>query len=118
MCEGFEIDDEGLVDYLSRRFPERRRDILARANELDRELYSVVSELFWWEIFEPALRQSDADQVAASFEVVEDLLTRGSPRIKDAVRIRVTPYLIELAGQHDALIGPSLRVDLPRAMGR
>lgn len=40
----FEIDEPDLVEYLNRSFPDRRREILARATEVDHDLYSVVSE--------------------------------------------------------------------------
>lgn len=53
-----------LVDCLSRSFPERRCEILARANELDRDLCSVVSALFWWGILEPCRRRLKTDPVS------------------------------------------------------
>ncbi|WP_441294965.1 DUF7674 family protein [Kribbella pratensis] len=73
--------------------------------------FGIVSECFWWSIFEPALRANDVDAIKRCLEVTERLLDEGDSVIQDALSIRVLDYLFDPTWQEAVLryAGPKVR---------
>lgn len=99
------IDDVGdLRELLWKEVPGSRTEITAlekRSAEHAAEYggepfigeYQLISEVFWWEVFEPALRSDDRRVIDQCLGVMEILLTRSSHLVHEAVLIRVVRHL-------------------------
>ncbi|QNE21786.1 hypothetical protein F1D05_32530 [Kribbella qitaiheensis] len=61
--------------------------------------FGIVSECFWWGIFEPALRVHDVDVIVRCLRVAERLLDEGDQVIQDALVVRVLDYLSDPSWQ-------------------
>jgi hypothetical protein len=99
------VDSGSFRDYLWERLPESRpviqqieADATAEAEEYGSEffvgVYGYVSEVYWWEVFEPALQQDDRALVARCLEVCEAVLSGSDDLLKEAFGIRVLPHLL------------------------
>lgn len=99
------VDSKGFRNYVWDTFPESRpliSEIEAEEQELadsrDSEpfvgVYDYVSQVFWWGIFEPALKCDDEALVVRCYGLVEDVLETADHLLAEAVGIRVLPYLI------------------------
>ncbi|WP_148256535.1 DUF7674 family protein [Kribbella flavida] len=73
--------------------------------------FGIVSECFWWGIFEPALRADDVVAIERCLQVTERLLDEGDQVIQDALSARVLDYLIDPSWQEVVrqYSGPKLR---------
>ncbi|MFC5747476.1 hypothetical protein [Actinomadura rugatobispora] len=100
-------DVEGLRSLLWNEVPEARSAIKAldqRCAEIASEygeepfvgVYEYISEIFWWEVFEPALKRGERQVVDRCFRIVEILLEKSDNFIREAVLIRVVVHLQEL----------------------
>lgn len=81
--------------------------------------YTYMSEVFWWGIFQPGIANQDRERLVKCFRAMEDFLASEDSDLRDAARIRVTPYpadpvLGELVAAHAGL---HLQEDLLRVRG-
>lgn len=114
----------GLPALLADWFPESAGDVARICAEYSDTpglaAYSYVSEVFWWGVFEPALRtQNDEVKVERCFAALEHMLSSPDQQVRDAAGIRVTPYLLKPAWAKivDRYAGPLTRADMRRAAG-
>jgi hypothetical protein len=61
--------------------------------------FGIVSECFWWDIFEPALRVRSVLAIERCLQLTELLLEEGDSVIQDALGIRVLEYLLDPSWQ-------------------
>ncbi|MFF1820712.1 hypothetical protein ACFVWG_25625 [Kribbella sp. NPDC058245] len=73
--------------------------------------FGVISECFWWSIFEPALRARDFVTIERCFQFADLLAEQGDQLLQDAISIRVLDYLFEPSWREIAVkySGPTLR---------
>ena len=99
------VDSGSFRNYLWEMLPESRpviqqieADATAEAEEYASEffvgVYGYVSEVYWWEVFEPALQQDDRALVVRCLEVCEAVLRGSDDLLKEAFGIRVLPHLL------------------------
>ncbi|MFI6681535.1 hypothetical protein [Kribbella sp. NPDC050470] len=90
--------------------------IRERADEGAVLAFGIVSECFWWGIFEPALRLRDLEMIERCLRLTEHLLDEGDTVIHDAVIIRVIEYLFDPTWYETVLqyAGPAVRGILTR----
>ena len=97
-------DVDALRERLLNEFPEagvgleeldrRKREFFSEhGEELFVGVYDYISEIFWWEVFEPALQRGDDDLIERCARFVEVLLGSSSELIREAVDIRVVSHL-------------------------
>jgi hypothetical protein len=88
-----------LGTYLTAAFPNCRDGVLQILEVYDYDAgrgiaaYGLLSEVFIWGIFHPAVKQRDAATIERCYEVVEELLASPDVNLHDAVAIRVIPYM-------------------------
>lgn len=98
------VDYKGFRNYLWATFPESHSLILeieaeerelaeAQGSEPFMSVYDYVSQVFWWEIFEPALKRDDEALVVRCYGLVEDVLETADDLLAEAVDIRVLSHL-------------------------
>ncbi|MEU1387778.1 MULTISPECIES: hypothetical protein [unclassified Nonomuraea] len=77
--------------------------------------YEIMSEIFWWGIFEPALRDGNERLLATCYGTVEDILRRGDEDLVTCLEIRVVEWLssAEWINTSKQRGGPILRGLLP-----
>lgn len=73
--------------------------------------FGIVSECFWWGIFEPALRGHDVAVIKRCLQLTERLLDEGDGVIQDALAARVLDYLFDPSWQETVrqYSGPTVR---------
>lgn len=109
------ITYDQLPSVLVEWFPSSEESLSALIRERPGEgavlTFGIVSECFWWSIFEPALRANDVDAIKRCLEVTERLLDEGDSVIQDALSIRVLDYLFDPTWQEAVLryAGPKVR---------
>lgn len=97
-------DADALKERLWNEFPEARagiEELERREREFFSEygealfvgVYDYISEIFWWEVFEPALRRGDDGLIERCTRFAEVLLGSSSELIREAVDIRVVSHL-------------------------
>ncbi|MFC5183592.1 hypothetical protein [Actinomadura harenae] len=102
------VDVATLRDFLRSEVPEVQAPLaaweqreIAWAAEYETEpfldnVYGLISEVFWWEVFEPAVSAADVPVLERCYAVTEALLTctvTPSNMIRECVCIRVLKYL-------------------------
>lgn len=99
-----EISFEQFRGYLRNRLPEAR-PLLAEMEAKEAEYaeeegdstptdaYGVMSEVFWWGVFEPALRGAEEELVSRCFEIVDEILRWGDDNLIQTLHIRVLEWL-------------------------
>lgn len=111
-----------LPSYLRKAFPECA-DVVAEIEHDDPDasvnLYSYISEAFWWGVFQPSIVNRDWHSIAKCFTAVEDFLASTDSRLRAAAGIRVTPYLLDptLEDMVSRYAGPYLKADMLRERG-
>jgi len=103
------VDVATLREFFRSELPEARpvlaaweAEEIADAAYYDREpfldnVYGLMSEVFWWEVFEPAVSAADVPVLERCYAVTETLLMCAdtpSYMIRECVIIRVLKYLI------------------------
>src|SRR5262245_40652595 len=81
-------NSENLHTYLAEQFP----DASGAIEQIRREgpdasavnAYTLISEIFWWGIFEPALVAGDDKTIRCCFRVMEELLASDDQSIREA----------------------------------
>ena len=119
--------DEAIRSILWTRLPESRlhlqefeADEQAELDEHQRPFglrcWSYLSEIFWWEVFEPALTVGDDELATRCFAVVEELIELGNPDVDEPLDIRVVEHLCHPKRRATVLrlAGPLLRTRLRR----
>lgn len=97
-------DADAIKERLWKEFPEarvgleqlerRRKEFLAEHGEaLFVGVYDYISGIFWWEVFEPALRRGDDGLIERCARFVEVLLESSGELIREAADIRVVSHL-------------------------
>lgn len=93
------ITFDQLPSHLSEWFPSADEMVRTLVRERPGEgavlTFGLVSECFWWGIFEPALRAHDVSLVRRCLQFTEHLLDEGDGVIRDALAIRVLDYLVD-----------------------
>ncbi len=99
------VDVATLREFLRSELPEARPVLaaweakeIADAADHDREpfldnVYGVMSEVFWWEVFEPAVSKSDVPVLERCYAVTEALLTCDDP--SNMIRVASTGVVYE-----------------------
>jgi hypothetical protein len=109
------ITFDQLPSLLVEWFPSAEESVGAlireRAGEGAVLTYGIVSECFWWDIFEPALRARDVLLVVRCLQLAELLLKSGDSVIQQALGIRVVEYLFDPSWREVAhqYAGPRVR---------
>ncbi|GAB3275299.1 hypothetical protein GCM10027589_00340 [Actinocorallia lasiicapitis] len=104
------INSDNFADFLKTAIPGVSAFLDAYEEDVEMALssnpYGVMSEVFWWKIFEPALKLGDGEMISRCFAVTEALLSEGTEFMRECAIIRVIPYLAGFeATQH--LAGPA-----------
>jgi hypothetical protein len=117
------VTSESLPTYLADQFPAAAADI----ERVDREspdipavnAYTLMSEVFWWGIFEPALTTSDEAVIRQCFDVLEELLASNDQNVREAAGIRVTEWMAgpKWRAFGSTYGGANLQRDLERVTG-
>lgn len=73
--------------------------------------YTYVSEVFWWEVFEPALASGNLEPIGRCVKFMELLVGSPDDLVREATDVRITPRLYQwpIVGQ---LAGPLLSAKL------
>lgn len=97
------ITFDQLPSILVEWFPSAEEPVRALIRERPGEgavlTFGIVSECFWWGIFEPALRRHDVPVIDRCLQVTERLLDEGDQVIQDALAARVLDYLFDPSWQ-------------------
>ncbi|WP_155127971.1 hypothetical protein [[Actinomadura] parvosata] len=112
--------------YLRRRLPEARPLLAAmEAEEAEdaaeapgmapADAYGVMSVIFWWGVFEPALRAGDERLAAECFGIVEELMRDADENLAQVLYIRVLEWLMAEWREQSARLGGELLRDLVEA---
>jgi hypothetical protein len=72
--------------------------------------FGIISECFWWGIFEPALQANDVELIERCLQFTERLVSEGDSVIQEAVGIRVLDYLFDPAWKEVVLRYAGARV--------
>jgi hypothetical protein len=88
-----------LVEWFPSAAGPVRRLIEERPGEGAVLTFGIMSECFWWGIFEPALREVDVPVIKRCLQVTERLLGEGDQVIRDALSVRVLDYLVDPSWQ-------------------
>ncbi|MDR8413600.1 hypothetical protein MTP10_33295 [Nonomuraea sp. 3-1Str] len=116
------VDVATLREFLRSELPAARPVLAAwevkesaDAADYDREpfldnVYGLMSEVFWWEVFEPAISKTDVPVLERCYAVTEALLTCDDPSnmIRECLIIRVLKYL-DAQSPGYAFAGPETR---------
>jgi hypothetical protein len=93
------ITFDRLPPILVEWFPSAEETVRALARERSGEgavlTFGMISECFWWDIFEPALRGHDVPAIRRCLQLTERLLDEGDQVVQDALAVRVLDYLFD-----------------------
>jgi hypothetical protein len=109
------ITYDELPSILVEWFPSSEESVNALVRDMPGEggvlTFIILSECFWWKIFEPALRASDPNMIERCFQATERLLVEGDSVVQDALSVRVLEWLLDPAWKEFVLLysGPETR---------
>lgn len=102
---------EALFEEVERGEREAALDAGISVEEVDTGTYGIMSDVFWWGVFHPALERGDVRLLRDCYAIVEEIIRDGDRNLLECLRIRVVSYL-ETAEWSSASFeygGPGLR---------
>ena len=100
-----------LLEEVEQREEDEARDMGIILDAARVGTYGIMSDVFWWGVFQPALEHGDTKLLRKCYAVVEELIQNGDQNLLTCLQIRVVPYLESVEWMSTSLEhgGPGLR---------
>ncbi|RCG32610.1 hypothetical protein DQ384_03710 [Sphaerisporangium album] len=83
----------GLLQTIAEEETEEAAELEVPLKEVEAGTYELVSRVYWWGVFHPALERRDEKEVERCYAVLEDLLRHGDENLVQCLEVRVVAWL-------------------------